>query len=87
MHLQFCREGLVVVVVLFVCLGLLFLFRVSFVERGLCLFRPSFVYCSFFLVAQAYVRFPNLPLVVDLWSAASLRSTKGRVVVVDPVSG
>jgi len=34
MHLQFCCEGLVVVVVLFICLGLLFLVRVSFVERG-----------------------------------------------------
>jgi len=42
--------GLVVVVVLFICLGLVFLFHVSFVERGLCWFlvlfllpsRPSF---------------------------------------------
>jgi len=87
MHLQFCSERLVAVVVLFVCLGLLFLFRVSYVERGLCLFRAGFGYCSFFLVVQASVRVPNLPLVVSLWSAASLRSVKGRVVVVDLVSG
>jgi len=33
------------------------------------------------------VRFPNLPLVVGFWSAASFRSRKGRPVVVDPVSG
>jgi len=64
MHIQFCCEGLVVVVVLFICLGLLFLVRVSFVERGLCLFRVGFGYCSFFLVVQASVRFPNLPFVI-----------------------
>jgi len=87
MHLQFCIERLVVVVVLFVCLGLLFLFRVSYVERGLCLFRVGFGYCSFFLVVQASMRVPNLPLVIGLWSTASLRSVKGRAVVVDPVSG
>ncbi|RHN80972.1 hypothetical protein MtrunA17_Chr1g0194011 [Medicago truncatula] len=68
-------------------LGLLFLFRVSFVEWGSCLFRASFGYCSFFMVVQASVRFPNLPFVVGLWSVAFLRSAKGRAVVVDPVSG
>jgi len=42
--------------------------------------------CSFFLVVQASVRFPNLPL-VGFWSVASFSSEKGRAVVVDPVFG
>lgn len=50
-------------------------------------FRAGFGYCSFFLVVQAFVRFPNLPLVVGFWSAVSFRSAKGCAVVVDPVSG
>ena len=57
-------------------------------DWGLCLFRASFGYCSFLLAVQASVRFPNLSLVVDLWSAASLRSAKGRAAaMVDLVSG
>lgn len=51
-----------------------------------CYLRASFGYCTFFLVVQASMRFPNLPLVVGLWSATSFRSVKGRIVVVDPVS-
>lgn len=43
--------------------------------------------CSFFLVVQASARFPNLPLVVGLWPTTSLRSAKGRAVVVVPVHG
>jgi len=46
-----------------------------------------FGYCSFFLVVQTSVRFPNLSLVVDFWSAASFRYAKGCLVVVDLVSG
>jgi len=49
--------------------------------------RAGSGFCSFFLVVQASVRFSNLLLVVGLWSMASVRSTKGRAVVVDPVSG
>ena len=48
--------------------------------------RAGCGYCSFFLVVQASVRFPNLPLVVSFWSATSFRSAKGRAVVVDPIS-
>ncbi|KEH20357.1 transmembrane protein, putative [Medicago truncatula] len=39
------------------------------------------------MVVQASVRFPNLPHVVGFWSAAFLRSAKGRAVVVDSVFG
>ena len=38
-------------------------------------------------VVQASVCIPNLPLVVDFWSATFSRSAKGRVVEMDPVSG
>jgi len=87
MHLQFCCEGLVVVVVLFVCLGLLFLFPCFFRGEGLVSF-PRWFWLLFFLSGRpSFVRFPNLPLVVGLWSATSLRSAKGRAVVVYPVFG
>jgi len=84
MHLQFCCEGFVAVGGLFVLFGSFFV-SCFLRGKGLVPFRAGFWFCSFCLVVQASVRFPNLPLVVGLWSAVSLRYAKGRVVV-DPVS-
>lgn len=55
--------------------------------RGRVTFVLVLVTVPFFLDVEASVRSPNVPLIADLWSAASFRSVKGRAVVVDPVSG
>jgi len=47
--------------------------------------RAGFGYCSFLLVVQASVRFPNFPIVIGFWATTVFRSTKTRAVVVDPV--
>jgi len=57
--------------------------RVSFVERGLCLFHVEFGYCSAFWSSKLLCAFPTS----SSSSVASLRHAKGRAVVVDPVSG